>query len=289
MNIYITLRGIKDCDLLALCLFYKKKQAQIFREMIISYVRNTTLNINIPYSQICFDEEYVLESLKEQRIHIVINDNEYPDVCTYLSGIKKLFITSFVRNIIRYYIFPNIDFFYLSNKHLARPHDLRSTPQPSLMNAGMLNPYTGQLPINQVPYPMNMYMAMASPAPIQKPEEKVKKPAKSKPVSNVPAPEIIEPSVAPLNRPDIGESESIISSDTLPLVKDHTEISDVKNQNSSENVKLETEKADITNNNVISAVHETSTDVDEDLVPTEAEALPADFGNLFAMVQSQYS
>ena len=290
MKIPIILKGKKDCDLLALCLYYKSKAGATFRELIVSYVRNTPLSINIPYSQICFDDNFVLNALREKKFNISINENEYSDVCLYLSNIKKGYMSTYIRNIIRHYMFPNIDFMYLNDPRLSRPHDLSVPVQMAMPNYTSGNPYLTPSSMYSDPYPMNV-AHQASPMTPHKVTKRASQDTGSAKITNSP---ISQPKAVPTKPAHIAdiepvktEAEQTLNHVPHPVVEVHEKKHEANPNNSPETIKVDTKTADINNGEINSDIaHTDSLEENEEL---DTAAFAADFGNLFAMVQNQYS
>lgn len=100
MNIRLRVKGIKDVDILMISSTYGKLFTQFCKNAIISYIRGESLDNIIPIS------EQDIDLSKEKQITIVIDDNEYKDVCDYLSNIKEGYLGVFIKSVLRYYTLP---------------------------------------------------------------------------------------------------------------------------------------------------------------------------------------
>lgn len=101
MNITVRLYKLHDYDLIYL---YKNLRFPIkdaMKKALLAYVRNEPVFFDFPVKKIDMDH---LENLKNAQFHIKLDKTEDADAINYLSGLKKFYRNSFLKNLLRGYL-----------------------------------------------------------------------------------------------------------------------------------------------------------------------------------------
>lgn len=101
MDITVRLYKLHDYDLIYL---YKNLRFPIkdaIKKALISYVRNEPVFFEVPVEKISEDN---LSDIKNAQFHIKLDNEEEKDIIDFLSGLKKFYRNSFLKNLLRGYL-----------------------------------------------------------------------------------------------------------------------------------------------------------------------------------------
>lgn len=109
MNITVRLYKLHDYDLIYL---YKNLRFSIkdaMKKALLAYVRNEPVFFDFPVKRIDADN---LENVKNAQFHIQLDETEDADSIAYLSGLKRYYRNSFLKNLLRGYLTGPVAYVY---------------------------------------------------------------------------------------------------------------------------------------------------------------------------------
>lgn len=112
MDITVRLYKLHDYDLIYL---YKNLRFPIrdaMKKALFSYVRNEPVFFDFPIE---IPSEDKLIDIKNSQFHIKLDNDEDKDIIEYLSGLKKYYRNSFLKNLLRGYLAGPASFVYEAN------------------------------------------------------------------------------------------------------------------------------------------------------------------------------
>ena len=117
MDITVRLYKLHDFDLIYL---YKNLRFPIrdaMKKALISYVRNEPVFFDFPIE---IPESDKLIDIKSSQFHIKLDENTDKDIILYLSGLKRFYRNSFLKNLLRGYLTGPAAFVYESEINLNK-------------------------------------------------------------------------------------------------------------------------------------------------------------------------
>lgn len=120
MDITVRLYKLHDFDLIYL---YKNLRFPIrdaMKKALISYVRNEPVFFDFPIE---IPESDKLIDIKSSQFHIKLDENTDKDIILYLSGLKRFYRNSFLKNLLRGYLTGPAAFVYESEINLNKSKD----------------------------------------------------------------------------------------------------------------------------------------------------------------------
>ena len=115
MDVTVRLYKLHDYDLIYLYknLHYPVRDAM--KKALISYVRKEPVFFDFPIEKIDQDQ---LVNIKNAQFHIKLDADAEADVIEYLSGLKKYYRNSFLKNILRGYLVGPVAYVYETDTDL---------------------------------------------------------------------------------------------------------------------------------------------------------------------------